>query len=488
MYYKIESHTLHAPSMNQPTIVFQVYSTNWFGRHRLEGYGYHHLSDQPGHCEIEIRTWKPIGSIRDQMDDFFLGNAMYLKDEHFVNTINHTTATALNKFGVLTQSSGTIKLRIQTIVTDPRTIEDHHRETAEIQLQQDSSMKVKRTVNDILRSFRASNPGTPGRLSLSRSSSNTGLGLTNSSITANGIASLTPGKSNSNRPSVMDIMSSLNSTARDAKVNDIIARARAKTGKTGMKSDNIPGPRGAHAVSGSVNMSLNATSEKLTKQLPSSNFSAEPGSFSTSTTPAVSERQTQGPSTPGPVLNESAVIDTPYANERGSSAFQPQGNGPVREQIRPKNVPVLGSLGPGNSSTAPSGRPVMAPLSSAGSTGRSSGTAASSRQSLHTGRSSTGGAATAAVHGPSEDNEGASHTARSGASAAASVSARKHRYTRDAPSDDEGDAASTKSLLGASSSSNTGGVTPTAKRGSIENDQIASGIAASQDSAVGFLD
>jgi len=208
-----------APSAHMATLVFQVYSSCWFGRYRLEGCGYHHLSDRPGHEEVEIKTWKPVGGIRDKMHDLFLGNAVQFKDDMFVDSVNKASVV-LNKFGVQSQSSGGIFLRTQTISADARLIDDFFREHSEVVMQAEASNKIKKTVDDILKSFRSSS-GLPMRASSSRETL--------------GIAALTPSKQASrredpNKPSVSSILASLNNASRDKdnKVAEILSRARAK--------------------------------------------------------------------------------------------------------------------------------------------------------------------------------------------------------------------------------------------------------------------
>jgi len=348
-----------APSAHTPTIVFQVFSTDWLGRHKLEGYGFHHLSDQPGSHDLEVRTWRPVGKIRDQMQDFFLGNAAYLKDEHFVDSVNKT-ASALNRFGVLTHSSGSVRIRVHTVVTDPRSVDLHHKETAELQQAQDSSLKVKRTVNDILQSFRTSISGTPRKM---MSASNSASGI--------GIAALSnPGTPNSSmRPSVSNILSSLNVSARDAKLNDILARARAKSGKGGANAEGKPVRAGnANAdskfSSGSTTQARGiAAMDRLHSQLPESGFN-EP-------TPALSpkNRQFNAPATPSGQMQPSSTIDTPYANA-GAAPYDPyiEKTTPAPRADRPsKKVPPLNPVG-GAHGVTPAG--ALAPLSSSASRGK----------------------------------------------------------------------------------------------------------------------
>lgn len=336
-----------APSAHSPTIVFQVFSTDWLGRHKLEGYGFHHLSDQPGSHDLEVRTWRPVGRIRDQMQDFFLGNAAYLKDEHFVDSVNKT-ASALNRFGVLTHSSGSVRIRVHTVVTDPRAVDLRLKETAQLQQQQDSSLKVKRTVNDILQSFRTSIAGgTPRRM----------MSASNSAASINGIAGLaSPNTPNgSMRPSVSNILNSLNVSARDAKLNDILARARAKAGKGGANAEGVAAAKPSRTAnadskqdskfSSSITTQARggiAAMDRLHAQLPSSNYASE------QPTPSLSpkNRVFSAPSTPG-VMQPGATIDTPFANAPVQSydPFIEKKPSKAEERVPAKKVPPLGSMG-----------------------------------------------------------------------------------------------------------------------------------------------
>lgn len=432
-----------APSAHMPTLVFQVFSTDWLGRHKLEGYGFHHLSDKPGCCDLEVKTWRPVGKIRDQMVDFFLGNAVYLRDEHFVDSVNKTAA-ALNRFGVLTQSAGSVRIRVQTIVTDPRTIEEHYKEDAEVQQQQDSSLKVKRTVNDILKSFKATmSVGTPGGGKF--------LSTSNSAASIGGIAAMgTPNKAagKGERPSVLNIMSSLNASARDAKLQDILARARAKTGK-GDDSNGNAGSVGIAGIAAPRVQSVGANAEpvvrpgqaameRLKMQLPNSRFNSTPAA----SVDAPQSRPQATPSTPShnPV---GSTIDTPYANEslqqqpydpfieKSAGQSQPSGARPGPSKKVPSLGP-LGGVGANASTPAPSrATPALAPLTA--SAGNSTGTSGPS-----TGRPAVASPVISARGGP---------TASTAVGSAPSTARKGHRY--DPKSASEDDAESSEALMGA---------------------------------------
>jgi hypothetical protein len=212
-----------------PVIQLQVYSVGWFGRHKLAGYGYLTLSTSPstGAADCEVSTWKPLGGVRSKMDDFFLGNSVRLRDADFADISKSGKGSlkkavgALNKFGFLSETAGSLRLRCQVVLTDPRIVAKR----LLVQASAESSAalagtQLKRTVQDILQTFK----------------STTGL---QRSLAANSTASLRTVLAESQaaggsttKPSVSSIMDALNADSKASKVADILARARAKTAKS----------------------------------------------------------------------------------------------------------------------------------------------------------------------------------------------------------------------------------------------------------------
>ena len=72
--------------------------------------------------DLTVNTWKPHGSIIDRMDDFFLGGSRHLKDHtNYVGLLSPAEqGPFLNKYGFSTESSGSIRVRVNVIL--------HHRE------------------------------------------------------------------------------------------------------------------------------------------------------------------------------------------------------------------------------------------------------------------------------------------------------------------------------------------------------------------------
>ena len=192
----------------QPTLLFEVYSVGLFGRYSLEGYGYLGLPNKAGCHVAEVRTWRPVGGLQSKLADHFLGNSMRLRDEMFAE-VPSRGSSALNKFGVQTETSGNLKVRVHTIVSGVTGL--HKKETTDGGMgstttsEQLNNTQLRRTVDEILSGFKS--------LSLGSGRSSQGLNTTSSTWQAN----LTSGLNNS-----------MLSTGAGDRISEILARARAR--------------------------------------------------------------------------------------------------------------------------------------------------------------------------------------------------------------------------------------------------------------------
>jgi len=218
-----------------PTIFFQVHSIGWFGRYSLEGYGYFRIPDRSGSYDEEIKTWRPVGNIESKMKDQFLGNSLRLRDDSFIE-IQDKGVNVLNKFGVQSESSGALRLRLNIITADPRQM--HSKKLAPIDNTKNSNY-VRRTVDDILQSFRSS----------------TGM----KSVQASAVKNSTDGSVRSSNPD---------------RVNEILSRYRAR---------NSPGPSPTAASTASTPFMPNRfTSDNASRRYQSSDDENENSSVDTS--------------------------------------------------------------------------------------------------------------------------------------------------------------------------------------------------------------
>lgn len=195
-----------APSGTYPVLLVEVFSVGMFGSNSLEGYGYLPMKSTPGAMDASIMTWRPIGSRVARMNDAFVGSAPELRNSIFAEVPNKVSSS-LSRFGVLSEGSGSLRIRINTAVTDPRVDEtvvalrakDGHSGAGG---RRDSS---RRTVDDILQQMKVAG-------ALSRTAGGHPPAAVASSR----------GSSAASAPHVLD---------REARVLDILRRAKTRLGE-----------------------------------------------------------------------------------------------------------------------------------------------------------------------------------------------------------------------------------------------------------------
>ena len=110
------------PSLRVPRCYVAVFARRRFERHTVEGYGHFRLPAKPRPLSRErLQTWAPVGRIRDQLQDFFLGGAHRLKDLRYAahppdEWGAHPDRPPKNsgflcKFGFMTRAAGCIDVR-----------------------------------------------------------------------------------------------------------------------------------------------------------------------------------------------------------------------------------------------------------------------------------------------------------------------------------------------------------------------------------------
>jgi hypothetical protein len=227
---------LFMPSVTQqyPILFVQVYSKGYFGHSTLLGYADCIFPLESNEFEKEISSWKPIGNIRSQLHEFFIGDNIHLKDLTYIQDFDNRTKS-LNRFGVLTQSTGKIKIRGKVIKTDTREIERKRQQELEnmsLENQKNSGMssnsqklmnnfKIKKSVAEIMKNFKDAKKGGGGN----------GVGLNLPSISEEKNEGAAAGKLNrgpGERPSIRSILESINSNAKTSKSTELLNRLRIK--------------------------------------------------------------------------------------------------------------------------------------------------------------------------------------------------------------------------------------------------------------------
>ncbi|KAJ9518573.1 hypothetical protein QJQ45_018610 [Haematococcus lacustris] len=128
------------PPAKYPALFFQVCSYDLRDRYTSQGYGWLGLAPfVPGSHTQYVQCWRPLASLRDQQQEFFIGGSVELQDVNYLERghmgggscppppLKHATSQGqqsggkgnaphlLNKYGLRTETTGVIKVRLHAL-------------------------------------------------------------------------------------------------------------------------------------------------------------------------------------------------------------------------------------------------------------------------------------------------------------------------------------------------------------------------------------
>eukprot|EP00003_Mantamonas_plastica_P010706 TRINITY_DN2017_c1_g2_i3.p1 TRINITY_DN2017_c1_g2~~TRINITY_DN2017_c1_g2_i3.p1 ORF type:complete len:332 (+),score=79.18 TRINITY_DN2017_c1_g2_i3:205-1200(+) len=124
-----------------PKLVMIVHSYDIWERHRVEGYGYVSIPEHAGSYSVDMKMWKPVGTIVSQMRYFFLGNANELEDPRYVGIPSDFDKQVISRYGFKTETSGCLEVTLNVTIQDRQSMIDFHQEKTSQEFQ--SKMREK---------------------------------------------------------------------------------------------------------------------------------------------------------------------------------------------------------------------------------------------------------------------------------------------------------------------------------------------------------
>eukprot|EP01039_Chlorochromonas_danica_P010371 gene10371-11482_t len=236
-----------------PEISFQVYRSDGSVTECI-GYGNFSLPARAGGISLAIPTVMPVAGAYHNLCAFFLGTYAKFKSPFYMSDVYGALdrkevvsgkASGLNRFGLVTQSSGTLHVRGQAIVTRRRPSAGAPEANTRgkvtdrpltLLAKQEKRLETRKTVEEILSAFRSTNTVKfSDRLTRTMSASKK-QDLLQKALRPNALSGQRLG--GGGRPSVQEIIQSLGSSRSGAipspstppldKVASILAKVRAK--------------------------------------------------------------------------------------------------------------------------------------------------------------------------------------------------------------------------------------------------------------------
>eukprot|EP00873_Tetraselmis_striata_P033535 jgi/Tetstr1/453799/TSEL_040751.t1 len=105
-----------------PSMCFQVNTYDNWDRYTVQGYTHlplHAISR--GGCAVHrLTTWKPLGTVVDKLNSFFIGGSAELKDITYSGVPQSFNGKFLSRFGFKAETSGVLKIRTSAILQQRR--------------------------------------------------------------------------------------------------------------------------------------------------------------------------------------------------------------------------------------------------------------------------------------------------------------------------------------------------------------------------------
>jgi len=115
--HPVDLHFTTANMKGWPRIILQVWNLDNYGRTNLVGYGFSYLPMTAGMQVIEVKCWRPRGTMGEEIRSFFLGTSVHLARDSLI-----FDEAWENRHRLVTVSTGTVSINIATIVRHF----DHH--------------------------------------------------------------------------------------------------------------------------------------------------------------------------------------------------------------------------------------------------------------------------------------------------------------------------------------------------------------------------
>ncbi|KAL1516569.1 hypothetical protein ABEB36_000469 [Hypothenemus hampei] len=107
--YPIDLHLATSGIQGWPKIYLEVYHLDWLGRAHLFGYGLVTIPTSPGRHTLDCYTWRPLGTLRDRIFQFFLGGGLQIKYPDLIFSPE-------NRYRLSTEAMGVVTLELELIL------------------------------------------------------------------------------------------------------------------------------------------------------------------------------------------------------------------------------------------------------------------------------------------------------------------------------------------------------------------------------------
>jgi hypothetical protein len=134
----------HALLGKWPEVCLQVNSCDDWGRHRIEGYGFLQIPNEPGFYRVEVPTFRPVEDLYAEVYSYYLGGSVRIEDPWEMSATfsfdEESNKSSVNRYGLTTISAGQVVVQFSVVVQTVYEQQRIRKDVSEVQLKQKSEL------------------------------------------------------------------------------------------------------------------------------------------------------------------------------------------------------------------------------------------------------------------------------------------------------------------------------------------------------------
>lgn len=111
--HPIDVHYYSNTMQGWPKLVLEVWKLDKYGGKQLLGYSFCTIPTSGGQHELEMSVWRPMGTPREELYDFFLGGVPHLVSKELVHNV---TKAKDERVFISTKSMGKVYARVEIVL------------------------------------------------------------------------------------------------------------------------------------------------------------------------------------------------------------------------------------------------------------------------------------------------------------------------------------------------------------------------------------
>lgn len=113
--HPIDLHYFTKTLQGWPKVVLEVWHLDTYGGRQLLGYGFFYIPSEGGSHDIECPIWRPCGTRKEEVYDFYLGGVPHVKTDSY-GLLYDSARAKDERCRLFTKTAGTVHIHLDVIL------------------------------------------------------------------------------------------------------------------------------------------------------------------------------------------------------------------------------------------------------------------------------------------------------------------------------------------------------------------------------------